>query len=143
MGNEPHQPVIQTATAGEFVVTMWASDGCPDTGAMVTLRATLTNDSSQTQVVNLNDQPVLDIIIGNPDRSTVRWSTGKALTPDLTRLELKPTESKTIEMQWKMQWEGQNRPFIHARFIDDERFINHPRYASIWTGENCGMGGIR
>jgi len=50
-------------------------------------------------VIDSKDQPVLDIVI-SLSNSQVRWSDGKPLTRELTRLQLNPGESKTIEMDW-------------------------------------------
>jgi hypothetical protein len=134
-----HRPVSYAAGSNLFALTVWASDGCPDPDALITLRATVVNQTQQVQVVVLTNQPVLDIVVGNPDRSTIRWSAGRPLTSDLTRLELGPSESKTIEMQWKMQWIEGNWPFVQARLIPDERFVDHPLEAAVSMGYTCGL----
>ncbi len=102
------------------VVQLWASKSCADYGEIVTIRATATNRDSRPLVVELKDQPVLDIIVGYPDM--VRWSAGKPLTLDLTRLELKPGESKTIELQWVAT--GPSGATAH--FIDNPRYPDYP-----------------
>ncbi len=84
---------------GPVVVDVWASDNLVQPGETVKLRATVTNKPTQTFLVDLKDQPVLDIVAKSQNRVT-RWSDGKVLTSDLTRLELQPGESKTIEMDY-------------------------------------------
>jgi hypothetical protein len=85
-----------------FAVEIWASTNCAAPGEVVRARATVTNRDSRTQIAELEEQPVLDIIITDQNGEH-RWSEGKPLTPDLMRLELKPGESKTIEMEWVVQ----------------------------------------
>ncbi len=81
------------------VVDMWASDNLVQPGETVKFRATVTNKTAKTFSVDLKDLPVLDIVIYVQSKTT-RWSDGKALTSDLTHLELKPGESKAIEMDY-------------------------------------------
>ena len=101
-----HVPNPVTSSSGvnlggqAVTVDMWASDNCVQPGNVVTLRATVTNKTSKTQVFELKDRPVFDLVVETGGRTT-RWSDGKALTSDLTRLELQPGQSKTIEMDWK------------------------------------------
>lgn len=104
------------------VVQLWASKSCADYGEIVTIRATATNRDSRPLIVELKDQPVFDIIVGSPVTRRTRWSTGKPLTPDLTRLELMPGQSKTIEMQW-IASEGEG---VTARFIDNALYSDNP-----------------
>lgn len=97
------KPAISTSTlnlGGEGVVTeIWVSDACPQTGEIITARATVTNETSKTQVFDSKDHPVLDLAVGRVGEGAFpRWSDGKALTPDLTHLELQPGQSKTIQM---------------------------------------------
>ena len=134
-----HRSISQKAGGTPYVVEIWASDACPKQGDTVTLRATATNVDPETQVVELKDQPVLDIVVGNLTDGQ-RWSAGKPLTPDLTRLELKPGESKSIEMSWIDQ-PISNIPVISARFIDDPRSINNPLMPTIVLGTSCYLIG--
>lgn len=113
-------PISAEDRRGNVFVELWASRSCADYGETVTLRATATNRDSRPLVVELKDQPVLDIIVGYPDQ--VRWSTGKPLTSDQTRLELKPGESKTIELQWVAT--GPSGATAH--FIDNARYPENP-----------------
>jgi Intracellular proteinase inhibitor len=99
-------------------VEMWASSGCMHVGDKVHLRATVSNRGPKPQTIDLKDTPVLDIVFGNPDAGP-RWSDGRPLTPDLTRLELKPGESKSIEMDWVAEYGTKN---ITAVFRTDRRF---------------------
>ncbi len=120
------KPIKLTSVRGDFVVEIWASSDCVQPGDTIKLRATVTNKGTADQVVELSDQPVLDIVIRNQGPS-IRWSDGKSLTPDLTRLELKPGESKSIEMEWKAKTPSPGYVFyVDARFIDDARFANDP-----------------
>lgn len=120
---------------GKFLyVELWANNGCPRFGETVTLRATARNGGSDTQIVELKDQPVLDIIVGNPDNSKFRWSAGKSLTSELTRLELKPRESKSIEMQWRVDGSG---TVISAQFIPNTQSIGNPFSALMVLGAGC------
>lgn len=120
------------------VVTIWLSQRCPDYGETVTLRATVTHRDLRPLVVELKDQPVFDIVVGYPE--VARWSEGKPLTPDLTRIELKPGQSKTIEMQWVAT--GPSRAY--ALFIDDPRYPDDPVDTNffIYVG-NCPGWGLR
>ncbi len=115
-------PVSKENRRGNLFVELWASKSCADYGEIVMIRATATNRDSRPLIVELKDQPVFDIIVGSPVTRMTRWSTGKPLTPDLTRLELKPGESKTIEMQWIASGaEG-----VTAHFINDPRYPYNP-----------------
>ncbi len=80
-------------------VDMWANDNLVQPGETVKLRATVTNKTTKIFSVDLKDQPVLDIVTKSGGQ-VIRWSDGKALTSDLTHLELKPGESKAIEMDY-------------------------------------------
>jgi len=84
----------------------------------VTVRAKVTNQSSEPFHEELKDQPVLDLFVGE-----ARWSEGKPLTPDLTQLDLKPGESKSIEMQYVVKGGG---TAAYARLIPDAQSIEHP-----------------
>lgn len=93
------RPVSNSSTiniGGPLVVEMWASSNCAKAGDTINLRATVTNRSNKNWRVELDDQPVFDIITSD-ERGPIRWSDGKPLT-DLTHLELRPGESKTLEM---------------------------------------------
>jgi hypothetical protein len=127
-----HQTVSYTLGGNPYKVEIWASDACPDVSETLTLRATVTNVGSRIQTVELVDQPVLDIVV-NVQGKDYRWSEGKPATPDLTRIELKPGESKNIEMPWLVQ-QGFTQFIISAQFVDAPSLVNHPISASISTG---------
>ena len=110
-----HGPVSDSRQSGDLIVGLWESTDCASQGQSVTIRATVTNKGSRVFSVDLKDQPVLDIIIGNPDNSTIRWSTGRQLTVDLTRLELQPEQSRDIYLEWV----ATTSTTIWARFIDN------------------------
>lgn len=115
------KPISSTSGVDYTALQIWASSNCVQPGDKINLRATLTNNGTQTQSVELNEQSVLDIIIRNQG-PVVRWSDGKPFTPDLTRLTLKPGESKTIEMDWTVK-----QPSIGSVFYVDSNFIYSSR----------------
>ncbi len=120
----PSGPVSQSDGvhgAENYTVRIWASTDCPSDNQTITVRARVTNDGPQTEVAQSDDEPVLDILVtplgtGNEEvPGTIRWSDGKSLTPDLTRLELKPGESKSIELQF---------PFHAFAYSASARFVH-------------------
>jgi len=132
-------PVSATQLVGNrILVTLWASKNCLDYGETVTLRATATNQGSLPFAIELTDRPVFDIVVGYPEEA--RWSAGKPLTPDLTRLELKPGQSKTIEMQWI----ATTSSMVFAPFISRSRYMDTPMGPSlvVYVGE-CPDWGLR
>lgn len=97
-----HNAVSSSGVGGNIGVNMWVSSNCVQPGDTVHLRATATNLGKRTWIVDLKDQPVFDIVLEYDTvvgRRKIRWSDGKLLS-DLTRLELEPGESKTIQMDW-------------------------------------------
>lgn len=104
----------------DWVLEIWSSEMCADPGDNLTIRATVTNTSSQKLTsVDLKDKPALDMVI-TEDKRTARWSDGKTLTHDWARLELGPHESKTIEMPWQVGTGGsRGAVVIEATFTDD------------------------
>ncbi len=83
-----------------IVATVEASTNCANRGDAVTLRASVANQGSKEFNVDTRDRPILNLCIGNYPGYSKCWADGKALTPELTKLQLKPGESKTIEMKW-------------------------------------------
>lgn len=120
------KPVSMTSgvdIGGTMMVEVWASSDCTKQGDTVKLRGTVTNKGLRTQIIELADQPVLDLWVGSAVTPLARWSDGKQLTSDLTRLELKPAESKTIEMDWVVnQPRSGNVLPVSTRFTFDKRF---------------------
>ncbi len=106
----------------DFSILLTADKKCAAVGETLHLKASVTNASSQTKVVELKDRPVFDMIIGTPQGGDKRWSDGKPLTPELTRLELLPGESKSIEMDWV----STGTTSVAVRFITDKRFQEVP-----------------
>ncbi len=97
------KPVSSTSAGSldqPFSVETWASSDCVQPGEKIKLRSTVTNLGSGTLQVELTGQPVLDIWLSSGTTVLARWSDGRPLGPDLERLELKPGESKIIEMDW-------------------------------------------
>lgn len=92
-----------TSVVEGIVVEIWVSNDNPQPGEQVRIHLTLTNETTHVHVVELVNRPVVDIVIDYRvlnESIVVRWSDGKTLTSGLTRLELKPGESKSIEMNW-------------------------------------------
>ncbi|HEX4850679.1 MAG TPA: BsuPI-related putative proteinase inhibitor, partial [Puia sp.] len=106
---------------GPLFVISWASSSCVEKGEQFQVRATVTNQGTKTQVIELKENPVLDIWIGPANTPLARWSDGKTRTSDLTRLELKPGESKSVEMTF-VEKLGSGAIPIEARFTYDDRF---------------------
>lgn len=87
---------VEIGGTGYLDVEMWASKNCVQPGDTVHLRATVSNRSDKNWTVELQDQPVFDIETSS-DGKRVHWSDGKPMS-ELSRLELKPGESRTLEM---------------------------------------------
>lgn len=137
------QPVSGREGGHPFLVTVWASVKCVQPGDTLIARATVVNNDSITQVVELTDRPVFDLLMGyrtSEGGSTIlRWSDGKALTPDLTRMELKPGESKSLELRWVVIDPPPSSLSVAATFVDDLKFIDHPLspYIAIYGPSAC------
>lgn len=80
-------------------IEIWANTDLVQPGDTIKLRATVTNRLNQLQVFDLDNAPIFDIVVRQNGVYT-RWSDGKPLTRDLTHIELKPGESKTIEFNY-------------------------------------------
>ncbi len=99
-------PQSGATVLGDLTLILWVSHQSVNVGQPVTIRFTVRNDGKErTTVYERNGKPVMDIIAGTSpvregDPPRPRWSDGKALTPELTRLELKPGEARVIEMIW-------------------------------------------
>ncbi len=120
-------PANSRAAAGYFHVETWTSTICAKPGETVTVRATVINDDTRTQIVQLEDRPVFDMEVRVIDKEikTYRWSQDKPLSSDLTLLDLGPGQSKTIEMQWVVQPQT-SVLFSYALFIPDSSRVNDP-----------------
>ncbi len=118
------KPVSSTGIIDEKVIEIWASTDLIQPGQTVKLRATLTNHSGKSQIIELKDRPVLDLVVvaGTAEQPTrIRWSDGKPLTADLTRLALQPGESKSIELSYVVQG-CCNSVQAYAEFVDTGPF---------------------
>ena len=126
--SRPSKPVSDAAgRSDDVLVQLWVSSDCVQPGEVVKIRVTVTDTSALNQVIESSDQPVLDIVFGNPDHPFLRWSDGKPLTSDLTRFELKPGESKSIEMDWVPDSSFQGPVHIWARFVSPTRpYLQNP-----------------
>ncbi|MBI4786326.1 MAG: hypothetical protein HY782_04690 [Chloroflexi bacterium] len=117
-GCRPAQPVAVKGVVDDIRVELRASADCVQPGERVRLEAVVINESSTTVVVETRDQPVLDIWVGGTAATPrFRWSDGKFLTSDITRLELRPGESKTIDMNWIPDSSIQGPVLVQARFV--------------------------
>lgn len=103
------KPANGVGNIGSLQIEIWANSNCVKQGESVTMRAIATNVGATPRIIQLQDKPVLNIQInyrlrsGDPTELKQLWSEGKLLTPELTRLALKPGESKSIEMDWVAQ----------------------------------------
>jgi len=95
-----YAPQSGATTLDNLLLVLWVSHQSVNVNQPVTARFTVKNEGRTTVVFDRKDKPVIDIYIpgGIP---SVRWSDSKPLTSDITRLELKPGESKVIEVTWK------------------------------------------
>ncbi|MGB8646906.1 MAG: BsuPI-related putative proteinase inhibitor [Anaerolineae bacterium] len=120
-----------------YLIQIDANTSCVNRGDTIHLRAHLTNEGPDTYVFQLKDKPVLDlgVILGDV---SAKWSDGKALTPDLTRLELKPGESKTIEMDWVVTGSARSGSawvtFIYDDLPDSHQGTNVPFFVAPCPG---------
>jgi hypothetical protein len=110
-----------------MVVEIWVSNDHPQPGDRLKIRATVTNQGSTPFQVELKDQPVLDIRVG-----AIRWSQGKPLTPDVTRLQLNPGQAKTLEMEYSVDQNANGGGLlIQAIFIYSARIADYPITAGV------------
>ncbi len=122
-------PSSERQRSGDLSVELWASTKCADPGESVTFRATVINGGARTFLVELKDQPVFDIVVSYiipSGRNEIRWSHDKLLTPDMTRIELKPGESRSIEMNWVVIEQSSGFFIVFARFVEDTRYPDNP-----------------
>jgi len=96
-----YAPQSGATELGDLTLILWASHRSLNVNQPITIRFTARNDGKQTVIYDRRNKPVIGISVGNMDNPTAQWSDGKPLTPEITRLELKPGESKVIEMIWK------------------------------------------
>ncbi len=91
-------------TTDNVRLSLWVSHHSVRVGQPLQIRFTARNLGNETAIFETQTESVMDINIGvrplGGGGFYVRWSDGKPLTRELTRLELKPGESKTIEMTW-------------------------------------------
>lgn len=122
-------PERDTAGRGNFKLTLWVSRGRISVGQPVKIRFTVENTGDQIEVVQLEKGPVMDISVrfgAGSLRTTLYWSDGREITPEMRRLALAPGESKTIEMIW----------------VPDERATNESvSVDAILHGEYMSMSG--
>lgn len=82
-------------------------------------------------MIELKDRPVFDVRIGFtwPKQQSIskQWSDNKPLTSEITKIELKPGESKTIEVQAIVP-SGRPNIGVSATFYDtaDPSWLDNP-----------------
>jgi len=106
-------PKTETWGSGNLRMTLWVSRSLPRVGEPVEIRYTVENPTDQTEVIQLEDKPVMDILIlfGPGGHITnIYWSDGREITPEMRRLELAPGQSKTIEMTWVADKKAEGGP---------------------------------
>lgn len=91
--------MVAYASVRNLGLHLWTSRYGLSVGESVDIRFTVENIGEKTRVIELADRPVMDISISFDD-VPIRWSDGREMTPELTRLVLEPGESKTLEMTW-------------------------------------------
>jgi len=99
------RPVSETWGSGNLKLTLFVSKSLPNVGEPVKIRYTVKNPTDQIEVIQLEEkqEPIMDIRIhfgAGSHWTTLYWSDGQEITPEMRRLELAPGESKTIEMTW-------------------------------------------
>ncbi len=110
------KPVNSIGSIDDFAVEIWSSNTCVQPGETIKLRATVTNRGAKTEIIESKKQPILDIMIRNQGPEA-HWSDGKVPITDAARLELKPNESLSIEMDWTVKSPSSGSVFyVDARF---------------------------
>ena len=96
------QPKREVWGEGGLRRELWVSQERASVGESIDLVFTVKNVGDETEVIEIDDGPVMDILVGQGDHyeQEVYWSDGREITPEMRRLELAPGESKTIEMAW-------------------------------------------
>ncbi len=122
----PRKPVESSSVMEGITVYFWSNTGYALPDETVKFRATVRNITDRngkprTHIVELKDQPVFDLLVEYQSKVVARWSEGKPLTRDLTYIELKPGESKTIEMDYIVR-QCCDPLSGSAIFIYDQRF---------------------
>ncbi len=126
----PGQPVESTGAREGIAIKLWASTFFVKQGQPIKFRATVTNNTdrnsiARTHIVELKDRPVFDIFVTHEGQVIARWSDQQPLTSDLTRVELRPGESKTIEWDYVVNVECCSIG-VSAVFIDLQGFPDDP-----------------
>ncbi len=96
------RPKRKVGGQGDLRLELWASKERANAGDTINLLFTVKNIGDETEVIEIDDEPVMDILVRQGDHyeREVYWSDGREITPEMRRLELAPGESKTIEMTW-------------------------------------------
>jgi hypothetical protein len=122
---------------GDLGIIVSANRGPVDKGEPVELRFTVVNDGDEKQVIELVDEPVMDIMVCYrlSDDIRVYWSDGREVTAEMRRLELDPGESKTIDMIWIAEGSSFTDAQIYGILNDEYREYR----VSIWVCiDSCG-----
>jgi hypothetical protein len=133
----PSGPVSQTSGvhgAANYTVKVTANTSCPGAGENVIVRAKVSNDGDRPEVAVAMNEPVFDLIVTGRER-TIRWSDGKPLTPELTRLELKPGEFKSVQLEFKSEGGSYN---AIGRLVYDAQHPNGVVETRLFLNQWCG-----
>ncbi len=107
VGFELWRPNCETTYNGERTIRsqICTNKKSYDFGEPIYITFTITNVSREPQVLDGGDRSAVDIEIGYEDYDARKyineyWSDDKELTPELTRITLKPGESYTLKWVW-------------------------------------------
>ena len=100
----PFEENIDRWGIGNLGIAISADRRYVDAGEPVRIRFTVINRGDETEVIESEEGPIMDILVrhrsGSTDLTRDWWSEDRQITPEMRRLELGPGESKTIEMTW-------------------------------------------
>ena len=96
------RPKREVKRYGDWRLELWVSQERASVGESIDLVFTVKNVGDETEVIEIDDGPVMDIVVGQGFHyeREVSWSDGREITPEMRRLELAPGESKSVEMAW-------------------------------------------
>ncbi len=133
------QPKSNRRRIGNLGLEIWASQTQLKAGESVDLRFTITNRGDGTEIVRIENKPVMDLRIrhGHPENWTeLYWSDRREITPEIRTLELASGESKTIEMTWTAPEGAYGFP-VDAEGVLRKRNGEYAVFIPICV-ENCG-----
>lgn len=112
------------------IQTIISADRCyAEPGDPVRIRFTVVNHGDETEVLESEEKPILDIKVRyyrGSDEILWWWSEGREITPEMRRLELASGESKTIQMTW-IPSKGYG-PWIQLLGVFNDQYGEHRKY---------------